>query len=620
VTVAGFLGRYFRRHLAWAVVGLAGSLGFASGTVALVSLLEPIISEVLLSDQLPSMAGPLAGGDAKADRERPPLIARRADLTHHLQGSYRSLKRRWGIGADEVVWFVPCLFVLVFLVRSAAAFFNGYAFQRIGLGATNDLRNQLYRRILEQSSRFYAHHPSGELVSRVVNDVGVMQNAISTHLLDLFQQPLTLLLLLWYLISVHPELALVCLVATPLLLVPIVRFGRGMRRTSRRSQEHMADLANLVAECVRGYRVVKAFGMEEFEHARFRETARRQLRANLRGQLLSHSSSPVVESLAALGAAALIIYAGRTIRAGELTASDFVTFLTALLMMYDPIRKLNKVNLVVQQAMAAAQRLSSLFDIPIEVRDPAQPRHLAGVERGIEFSSVRFAYERDPVVRDVDLAIRAGEIVALVGPSGAGKSSLVNLLPRFFDPDAGRVTIDGVDIRELLVGELRALIGIVTQETVLFNDTIRNNIAYGRADQTLERVREAAAAAYADEFVMQLPLAYDTRIGESGLKLSGGQRQRLAIARAILKDAPILILDEATSQLDSESEALVQKALGNLMRGRTTLVIAHRLSTVMNADRIVVMENGRIVDQGTHAELIERGGVYKRLYELQFQL
>jgi subfamily B ATP-binding cassette protein MsbA len=621
VTVAGFLGRYFRRHLAWAGVGLAGSLIFASGTVALVSLFEPIFSEVLLSDQgVPGMAGAFAGGDAGDDRERPQLLARRADLTHHLQDAYRSLKRRWGIGSEEVVWFVPCLFVLVFLVRSAAAFFNGYAFQRIGLGATNDLRNQLYRRILEQSSRFYTHHPSGELVSRVVNDVGVMQNAISTHLLELFQQPLTLLLLLWFLISVHPELALVCLVATPLLLVPIVRFGRGMRRTSRRSQEHMAELANLVAESVRGYRVVKAFGMEEFEHGRFRETARRQLRANLRGQLLSHASSPVVESLAALGAAALIIYAGRTIRAGELTASDFVTFLTALLMMYDPIRKLNKVNLVVQQAMAAAQRLSALFDIPIEVRDPAQARRLERVERGIAFEAVRFGYEREPVLRDIELAIRAGEIVALVGPSGAGKSSLVNLLPRFFDPDAGRVTIDGVDIRELLVADLRALIGIVTQETVLFNDTIRNNIAYGRADQTLERVREAAAAAYADEFVMQLPLGYDTRIGESGLKLSGGQRQRLAIARAILKDAPILILDEATSQLDSESESLVQKALGNLMRGRTTLVIAHRLSTVMNADRIVVMENGRIVDQGTHGELIERGGVYKRLYELQFQL
>ena len=637
MTVGGFLIRYFRRHVAWAVLGIFGSLVFAAGTVALVSLLEPIFSEVLLSDQSPSMAGalgnvgagagvpdptaaPRAGAAVGTAGEQRSRLARRADLTHHLHSAYRSLKRRWGIGTNEVVWFVPALFVLVFLVRSLANFANGYAFQRLGLGATNDLRNQLYKRILDQSSRFYAQHPSGELVSRIVNDVGVMQNAISTQLLDLFQQPLALLLLLWLLLSVHLELALICLVATPILLIPIVRFGKSMRRTSHRSQEHMASLANLVAEGVRGHRVVKAFGMERFEHDRFKEASRRHLRANLRGQLLSHGSSPVVESLAVVGAAALLVYAGRTIRAGELTASDFVTFLFALLTMYDPIRKLNKVNLVVQQAMAAAQRLSGLMGIPLDVLEPQRPQRLEGVREGIRYEGVRFAYEREPVVRELDLAIKTGEIVALVGPSGAGKSTLVNLLPRFFDPDQGRVTIDGMDIRELTLADLRGLIGIVTQETVLFNDSIRNNIAYGRADLSLNLVRDAAAAAYADEFIMALPQGYDTRIGEGGFKLSGGQRQRLAIARAILKDAPILILDEATSQLDSESEALVQKALGNLMQGRTTLVIAHRLSTVMGADRIVVMEHGRIVDEGTHQELVERGGVYKRLYDLQFQV
>jgi subfamily B ATP-binding cassette protein MsbA len=296
-----------------------------------------------------------------------------------------------------------------------------------------------------------------------------------------------------------------------------------------------------------------------------------------------------------------------------------VSFLANLLLMYDPIRKLNKVNLILQQALAAAQRVQRIMAIPNDIVERPGARRLADVEQGVAYEEVHFAYEDEPVLKGVDLSIRRGEIVALVGPSGAGKSTLVNLLPRFFDPDRGRVAIDGVDLRDLEVGNLRSLIGIVTQETVLFNDTARDNIAYGRSDLPLERVREAAAAAYADEFIMALPNGYDTVIGESGLRLSGGQRQRLAIARALLKNAPILVLDEATSQLDTESEALVQKALYNLMQGRTTLVIAHRLSTVMKADRIVVMEDGEIVETGSHTELIALGGTYKRLYDLQFR-
>jgi subfamily B ATP-binding cassette protein MsbA len=613
------LTRYFRRHLAWGLIGLAGSLFYAAGTVGGISLIKPMFSEVLLSDQAPGIAGAVTSGKPAAGHQVN-ILGRRGDLPRHFEGAYKSLKKRWGIGPREVMWFVPALLVIIAVVRSVAGFLSGYAFQRIGLGATTDLRNELYRRILEQSSRFYAEHPSGELVSRVVADLQVIQSAISNQLLDLFQQPLVLVVLLWFLLSIHLKLALICLVAAPVLLFPIIRFGRGMRRTSHRIQERMADLASLVAEVVRGHRVVKAFGMEGFELRRFQEASRRHLRTNLRAQMLANASGPVVEMLAIVGAAALLVYAGRTIRAHELTASAFVTFLTALLAMYEPIRKVNKVNLVLQQAIAAGERVVRLIEIPIDVAEPAKPRPLAAVERGISYEGVRFAYEREPVLLDLDLDIRAGEIIALVGPSGAGKTTVVNLLPRFFDADEGRVAIDGIDVRELSLANLRSLIGIVTQETVLFNDTIRNNIAYGRGDLSLERVREAAAAAYADEFVMQLPEGYDTPIGEGGLKLSGGQRQRLAIARALLKDAPILILDEATSQLDSESEALVQKALGNLMRGRTTLVIAHRLSTVMGADRIVVMEGGRVVDLGPHQALLERGGTYKRLYDLQFQV
>ena len=639
--IVRFLFAYVRHYAGWGSVAIVAIFTFALATGLLASLIEPIFSEVLLTEgqgfgfgatSVPAgteaaagdgVAGP--GDPPEEDPDREGGLAAwfdAFDLEAQLDRAYQALKRAFGVDDSEVVYFVPLLFVAVFLLRSVSDFLSGYSFQRIGLGVTTDIRNDLYLRVLHQSSRFHAAHPSGELVSRVINDVALMQNAVSNRLLDLFQQSITLVVLLVLLLSTHLELALVCLVAAPALLVPIVRFGKGMRRTSHSSQERMADLASLMAEGVRGHRVVKAFGMESFEHGRFQRATGRPLRVNLRAQMLNHLSSPVVESLAVVGSAALLIYAGQSIRAGELTASVLVGFLAKLLMMYDPIRKLNKVNLMLQEALAAAHRVARLMETPNEVPEGAGAVRLETVERGIAFRDVTFGYADDerPVLKHVDLTIGAGEMVALVGHSGAGKSTLVNLLPRFFDPDAGSVEIDGVDVRELRLQNLRSLIGLVTQDTMLFNDTIRANIAYGRADLPLERVREAAAAAYADEFIMELPQGYDTIAQEAGQRLSGGQRQRLAIARALLKNAPILILDEATSQLDSESEALVQKALSNLMQGRTTLVIAHRLSTVMEADRIVVMDAGEIVETGSHAELLELGGVYKRLYDLQFRV
>ncbi|HUF79337.1 MAG TPA: ABC transporter transmembrane domain-containing protein [Thermoanaerobaculia bacterium] len=623
--IAAFLWRHLRRYLAWGAGALAAILVFALATVVLASLIEPIFGEVLLSEGGAPYgiggggeAAATEDGDGRADGRLPEWLSA-IDLQSLLNRGYEGLKRELGIEGDEVVYFVPLLFVVIFLIRSLAHFLSGYTFQRIGLGVTTDIRNELYNQILHQSNRFHAAHPSGELVSRVINDVALMQNAVSNRLLDLFQQSITLVLLLALLLSTHLKLALICLVAAPVLLVPIVRFGKGMRRTSHRSQERMADLAALMAEGVRGHRVVKAFGMEQFEYQRFHQATRRHLRVNLWAQMLSHLSSPVVESLAVIGSASLLIYAGRAIRAQELTAAVLVGFLVKLLMMYDPIRKLNKVNLILQEAMAAAHRVARLLAVPNEVEERSGGRELDTVREGIAYRDLRFSYDDQLVLKGIDLELAAGEIVALVGPSGAGKSTLVNLLPRFFDPTSGRVEIDGIDIRELSLKSLRSLIGLVTQDTVLFNDTARANIAYGRADLPLERVREAAAAAYADEFIMSMPRGYDTVIGEGGLRLSGGQRQRLAIARALLKNAPILVLDEATSQLDSESEALVQKALSNLMQGRTTLVIAHRLSTVMRADRIVVLEAGEIVEEGTHEELLALGGSYKRLYDLQFR-
>lgn len=624
LALARFLWAYFRRYSLILVATFGATLVFATSTVLLLALFRPILSEVLLADQGEmGVAGVSLGGAADAETDSGDGEQSwdwfDVDLEATFEGWLQATKAALGVNDQNVVWILPMLFVVVFLSRSLADFVNGYLFQRIGLGATNDLRNDLYQRILHQSSRFYAEHPSGELVSRVSNDVAVMQNAISNRLLDLFQQSVTLIFLIWYLLSAHFQLAVMCLVLVPAIFYPIVRFGKGMRRTSHRSQERLADLSNLVAEAVRGHRVVKAFGGENFELERFRTATERHLKVRLQAQLLAHGAGPVVESLAAVGAAAFLIYAGQAVRSGELTASQLVQFLTNLIMLYDPVRKLNKVNLILQESLAAAHRVASVMHVPNDIEDPPEAQDLPGLQESIHFDGVRFAYDETVVLQGIDLKIRRGEVVALVGPSGAGKSTLVNLLPRFFDPAEGAVRVDGVDVRGVSLASLRRLIGVVTQDTVLFNDSVRNNIAYARSDLSMDQVRAAARAAYADTFVEELPEGYDTVIGESGSNLSGGQRQRLAIARALLADPPILILDEATSHLDSESEALVQKALYHLMEGRTALVIAHRLSTVQRADRILVMDGGRVVEEGSHDELLGLGGVYKRLYDLQFR-
>ncbi|MCP4203012.1 MAG: ABC transporter ATP-binding protein [bacterium] len=610
MSVLGFLGGYFKRYWLWIIFAAATAGVFALATGALVVLIEPVFEEVLQTNaqDVEQVRDILEGAGEKTSAVRSAAAK-----------AYEQLKDYWGVTEDTVVYFVPLLVIAVFLFRSVAAFVSSYLFQHIGLRVMTDIRNSLYRRILEQSSRFHAQHPSGELTSRIVNDIAVMQAAVSTRAVDLVQQSMTLVVLMVVLFQNNRSLALVCAIGIPAVLFPIVRFGQGMGRTSHKSQERVADLANLVGEGARGHRVVKAFGMEDFEQGRFAEATRRHLRVNLWASMLNSLSSPVIETMSVIGMCGLLVYAGLQIRQGAMSASGFIAFLFNLVWMYEPIRKLNKVNLVIQQSLAAVKRVKGLVELPLEIADRPNAQVIPNVEADIAFENISFAYTEQVVLRDVSLRIRKGEVVALVGPSGAGKSTLVNLLPRFFDPDSGCVRIDGIDIRDFTLESLRGLIGLVTQDTILFNDSVRNNIAYGQQDVSLERIREASAAAYADEFIMRLPQAYDTVIGESGLHLSGGQRQRLAIARALFKDAPILILDEATSQLDAESEALVQKALVNLMEGRTTMVIAHRLATVQIADRIVVLDNGRVVEQGQHNELMAGGGVYKRLYDLQFQ-
>jgi len=441
---------------------------------------------------------------------------------------------------------------------------------------------------------------------------------------DLFQESITLLGLIAFVFITNTELALISMIGAPLLVVPVVQFGKRLRGTTHRSQERMADIATLLEETIRGVRIVKAFTMEPFEIGRFRDATKRHLSWNLKAQRVQALTSPVMELLAGVGMIALFLYAHRRIAAGTLTLGQFLSFLAAMAAMYAPIKKLNKVNLSLNTALSAAERVFRMLDIPNEVEEKKDAKALAKVGSGIRYDHVTFSYGSrggeapSPVLYDVDLHVHPGEIVALVGGSGAGKSTFVNLLPRFYDVSEGSISIDGVDVRDVTLKSLRSLMGFVTQEVVLFNDNVRNNIAYGRSNVDEQLVIEAAKAANAHEFISNLPNGYDTMIGEAGVLLSGGQRQRLAIARALFKDPPILVLDEATSALDTESERLVQQALNNLMRGRTTLVIAHRLSTIRSADKIVVLDKGQIVESGTHEELLAHRGVYRKLYDLQF--
>lgn len=625
-----FFLRYARRYVHWGLLALAAIAVYSIATTAFVGLVNPMFEEVLLASEEELDGVPVGGlggvGDDPDEDSGTGLFGPLESFTRNLRSAaadlYVDAKERFGIEGRREVFFAPTLLVLVVLLRSLMAFVSGYSFQRAGLGVTTDIRNDLYRHIIHQSSRFHQRHTSGELYSRVVSDVSKLQNAVAARLFDIFMSVTMLFVYGGILLTLHVTLAVVSLFAVPLFGFLLARFGKGMRNVTHRSQERMADLSALLTEGIRGNRVVKAFGMEEFECRRFERATRGHLLANLRAQFLSTLSSPVIESTAAVGGAVLVISAGLMIRDGRLTFGTFFQFLLVLLMMYDPIRKLNKVNLVLQEAIACGKRVHDVMQIRSDIVDRPTAPPISGLERGIRFDDISFDYEDTGhgkgVLSGIRLDLHRGEVVALVGASGAGKSTLVNLLPRFFDPVGGQVLIDDVDIRALPLRNLRSLIGVVTQETVLFNDSVRNNIAYGRDDLPIEEVRMAAAAAYADDFIMAMPEGYDTVIGEGGQNLSGGQRQRLAIARALLKNAPILILDEATSHLDTESEIVVQRAIYNLMEGRTALVIAHRLSTVGRADRIVVLDRGSIVEEGTHEQLLELGGAYKRLYDLQF--
>src|SRR5262249_11373490 len=518
---------------------------------------------------------------------------------------------------------VAVLLIGLTLAKGVAEYFSSYFMSHIGQSVIADVRSSLYNHIIRQAAPFFFRHPTNELTAHLMSDAALVERAVSDTLRDLLRESVSLVVYLALLFTFNWRLASALLLLGPPVAYLVINFNRRLRHYINSRQQSGAEMLDVAQEAISSQRVVKAFGMEDYESRRFRDVARKQMRDQMRAMRIYFLSPIALETVGIVAVAALLICAHGAITAEHMTLGQFAAFLVAMFKAYDPIRRLSRLQHDLQQGLTSAARIFKVMDEDVEMRDKPGAIKIDRFSRQIEFRDVSFSYGSGfdlPALENVSFKVRAGEMVAVVGQSGAGKSTLTNLIPRFYDPGAVAVLIDGHDLRDLSVASLRKQIAVVTQETHLFNDTVRANIAYGwyGANNDDEAIRRAARAALADEFIGRLPKGYNTAIGERGLILSGGQRQRIAIARAILKNAPILILDEATSALDTESEMLVQQALNNLMAGRTTIVIAHRLSTVRRADRIVVLDAGRVAEMGAHQELLRLDGIYRRLYDLQF--
>jgi subfamily B ATP-binding cassette protein MsbA len=519
---------------------------------------------------------------------------------------------------SQMLVLIPAVIVAVFAFKGIAAYGSKYLLSYVGQDVIRRLRNRLYNHIQALPLAFFQREKTGDLMSRITNDVAIISSMFSSAVTGSIRDGFTIIGLIAVTFFLIPNLAVFTFIIFPIAGYPLFYFGRKIRRVRRGVQEAWADLNAFLHETLTGTKIVKAFSMEDYEKKRFAQKSRRIFRLELKESRVREISSPLMELLGGLGIGFIMWYGGRHVISGTYTFGAFMSFLTAVGLMYQPLKKISRLNNAVQRGMAAIERIYDILERTSDVIETDSPISIRNGAHRISFQDVSFKYDRDLVLKNINLEAETGEIIALVGMSGGGKTSLVNLIPRFYDPSQGAVLIDGTDIRQISIATLRSQIAIVTQEPILFNDTVRRNIAYGRVDASEQQIVAAAKSAYAYEFIRAFPEEFDTSIGELGGRLSGGQKQRICIARALVKDAPILILDEATSSLDSEAEILVQKALGNLMKGRTTFVIAHRLSTIRNADRIIVLVDGRIVEEGRHEQLMALEREYYKLYQMQF--
>jgi len=516
---------------------------------------------------------------------------------------------------------LPFAVLGLYFVGGLSSYTEALIVRLVGQRIIMQMRNEMYRHLQSLPLSFFKQHETGALMSRIVNDVGLMQQSVSSVAKNIFSEITKMLMLLIVVFSRDWQLATVSIFVFPISIYPIMRVGKILRRLSRRGQERMAEMNAFLRESLSGMKIIKAFVREEHQIQQFEEKNQNYFELLAKGIRTDQMTSPLVEFIASIGIAAVVFYGGHQVVTGNSTPGTFFSFLAALIMMYEPVKRLSRVSNTLQQALAAAVRVFELLDTQSDMADDEEAPLLPAVSREIAFNHVSFAYSdsKEMVLKGINLKVNVGETLAIVGMSGAGKSTLVDLIPRFYDPTEGTIEIDGIDIRRVTLDSLRSQIGIVTQESILFNDTVKRNIAFGRLDASEEEIIEAAKAAYAHHFITKMGKGYETMIGEGGARLSGGERQRVAIARALLKNPPILILDEATSSLDIESEYMVRGALENLMRNRTTFVIAHRLTTVINADRIVVINNGSIVSVGKHSQLLSTSEQYARIYEMQFK-